>query len=81
MRTILWLTVVVLVLVIAGVVTVNQSRGEVTMHLYTQTLERDAREVVNAGKQLLDRAERVLDSSGPRQLNRNRATNTILTKS
>lgn len=81
MRTILWLTVAILVLVVAGVVTFRQSRGEVTTHLYTQTLERDAREVVNAGSQLLDRAEQILDKSSPNQPNRNKATSTIPTKS
>jgi hypothetical protein len=81
MRTMLWLTVVVLVLVVAGVLSVERSRGEITMHLYTQTLERDAREVVDAGKQLLAKAEQILDKSSPTQRSRDSATCTIPTES
>jgi hypothetical protein len=81
MRTILWLTVAVLALMVAGVVTFDRSRGEITMHLYTHTLERDAREVVNASQHLLNKAEQILDRSGRSRPGHDGVTNTKSAKS
>ncbi len=53
----LWLTAMVLVLGVAGVITVNRSPGEVTMHVNLKTFELETRELADAGKQFLDRAE------------------------
>ena len=63
MRTLLWLTVAVLVLVVAGVLTFQHSPGELTAHLYTQALQRDARDVVDAGRRVLNSAQQILDRS------------------
>ena len=80
MKVLLWLIVAVLILMVRNVITFEQSQKEVTVHFYTQVLERDARKVVTAGRQLLDRAEQILDSSRSDQPSRNRAANRIPAK-
>ena len=70
----LWLTAMVLVLGVAGVITVNRSPGEVTMHVNLKTFELETRELADAGKQFLDRAEQILSRSNPPRCNCNKTT-------